>query len=35
RDVEAKYVLREKPDIVIQEIAGRLLDRTPRPIVDP
>lgn len=35
RDVEAKYVLREKPDIVIQEIAGRLLDRTPQPIVDP
>jgi alginate O-acetyltransferase complex protein AlgJ len=35
RDVEAKYVLREKPDIVIQEIAGRLLDRTPRPIIDP
>ncbi len=35
RDVEAKYVLREKPDIVIQEIAGRLLDRTPQPIIDP
>ena len=32
RDVEAKYVIREQPDIVIQEIAGRLLDRTPLPV---
>ncbi|MBW2390992.1 MAG: hypothetical protein JRG89_21525, partial [Deltaproteobacteria bacterium] len=29
RDVEARFVEREKPDIVIQQVAGRLLDRTP------
>lgn len=29
RDVMAKYVEREQPDIVIQQIAGRVLDRTP------
>ncbi len=29
RDVEARFVEREQPDIVIQEIAGRLLDRPP------
>lgn len=29
RDVEASFVEREKPDIVIQQIAGRLLDRLP------
>ncbi|MFT5443228.1 MAG: alginate O-acetyltransferase complex protein AlgJ [Myxococcota bacterium] len=32
RDVEGKYVEREKPDIVIQEIAGRLLGREPQGI---
>ncbi|MDP6977842.1 MAG: hypothetical protein QF570_04470 [Myxococcota bacterium] len=29
RDVEPRFVEREQPDIVIQEIAGRLLDREP------
>ncbi len=29
RDVEARYVEREQPDIVIQQIAGRILDRPP------
>ena len=32
RDVGGKPIEREQPDIVIQEIAGRLLDRTPLPI---
>jgi len=29
RDVVPRYVERERPDVVIQEIAGRLLDRMP------
>lgn len=32
RDVEPRFVERERPDIVIQQIAGRLLDRAPIPI---
>jgi alginate O-acetyltransferase complex protein AlgJ len=34
RDVDPRIVEREKPDIVIQQIAGRLLDRTPIGIRD-
>ncbi|MCP4039857.1 MAG: hypothetical protein GY733_23130 [bacterium] len=34
RDVEPRIVEREQPDIVIQQIAGRLLDRTPVAIGD-
>ncbi len=32
RDLDPRFVEREEPDIVIQQIAGRLLDREPIPV---